>query len=116
MAYDANEVISKAVREQEEVLEFDDISKYMPQEEKNKLETILKVPDAAEPRTPRLGLRERWVFKALYERYGDDYKAMSRDIKMNPNQYTPKQLKKRVGMYLEHHREECEGKEATLIN
>lgn len=35
---------------------------------------------------------------------------MARDNKLNPNQYTAKQLKKKLDLYIEYHQEECEAK------
>ncbi|KAG0344773.1 Nucleolar protein 16 [Podila humilis] len=40
-----------------------------------------------------------WAAK-LVEKYGDDYEKMFRDRKLNPNQQTPGQLKRRIGNLL----------------
>jgi hypothetical protein len=60
----------------------------------------------------------------LYDKYGTDYKvslftfsfsqtlqAMARDRKDNYWQYTPKQLRKRMDLYLEFYKEDLEKKD-----
>jgi hypothetical protein len=59
----------------------------------------LKIPEQRPSRPPRLSHGEVANVKALISKYGDNYKAMSRDLKINVYQHTPKQIKKRVELY-----------------
>eukprot|EP00756_Hemistasia_phaeocysticola_P010559 Hpha_TRINITY_DN15029_c5_g19::TRINITY_DN15029_c5_g19_i1::g.125634::m.125634 len=56
----------------------------------------LEVPEAASPRKKRASdLEYAWVLE-LTQRYDYDFKAMARDMKRNPMQYTAAQLRKRI--------------------
>eukprot|EP01087_Luapelamoeba_hula_P005687 TRINITY_DN1573_c0_g1_i2.p1 TRINITY_DN1573_c0_g1~~TRINITY_DN1573_c0_g1_i2.p1 ORF type:complete len:184 (-),score=45.87 TRINITY_DN1573_c0_g1_i2:152-703(-) len=62
----------------------------------------------APPRPPkelRLNKQEIGYYKALYTKHGDNYKSMALDIRLNPWQKTPKELKKKMTLYLEKYHE-----------
>lgn len=42
---------------------------------------------------------ERKYWARLIEKYGDDYKAMARDIKLNTHQHTKKKCEKKCKLY-----------------
>jgi len=77
-------------------------------EGKEHLQDLLDVPEPAPPKQPKLGIRERWYFKRLHDKYGDNYAAMARDIKLNPNQYTQKECKKKVVIYINTYKKELD--------
>ncbi|KAJ9460466.1 hypothetical protein DIPPA_18793 [Diplonema papillatum] len=52
------------------------------------------VPDPKPSQTQIVTDTEHGYLQILSEKYGGDYKAMARDVKLNPFQYTPKQLRK----------------------
>jgi len=58
------------------------------------------VPAAAPSREPRLSHQEIACVRALIAKYGTNYRAMQRDIKINIYQNTKKQLKKKCELYL----------------
>mmetsp|Transcript_45535 Transcript_45535/g.114573 ORF Transcript_45535/g.114573 Transcript_45535/m.114573 type:complete len:195 (+) Transcript_45535:100-684(+) len=60
----------------------------------------LKVPIAKPKPPPKLTRNEQWYCRDLIRKYGDDYLAMARDIKLNNYQHTPKKLKKMCTLYL----------------
>jgi len=59
----------------------------------------LKVPEAAPPTRKRLSNLEIKYCERLIRKYGDDYRAMSRDIKLNNYQFTPSQLAKKCNTF-----------------
>jgi hypothetical protein len=71
---------------------------------KEVLKKILGVPEAADPRPPKLGVRERVYIRRLIDKYGTNYVAMARDMKLNYNQYTKKELKKKCQVYEQFYR------------
>ncbi|KAL6054361.1 Nucleolar protein 16 [Balamuthia mandrillaris] len=60
----------------------------------------LTVPPPAERQPARLSKMERAYVRNWIKKHGDNYKAMSRDLKNNPLQLTPKQLRKKCEMFL----------------
>lgn len=60
----------------------------------------LKVPKPKPSREARLSHSEIKYFYKLVSRYGDDYKAMERDIKRNNYQLTKAQLKKKCALFM----------------
>mmetsp|Transcript_1653 Transcript_1653/g.5874 ORF Transcript_1653/g.5874 Transcript_1653/m.5874 type:complete len:200 (+) Transcript_1653:38-637(+) len=62
------------------------------------------VPPKEKPkRAPRLTHGEVTYFAALIDKYGDDYRKMSRDIKLNYYQHSKGQLKKKCEIYMEYY-------------
>jgi len=83
-----------------------DIDDPVPDDEnKTELKTLLNVPQPADRKPPNLGIRERWYFKRLHDKWGENYKAMARDIKLNPNQYTKTICRRRVQIYLQYYKD-----------
>eukprot|EP01123_Difflugia_compressa_P011555 TRINITY_DN4666_c0_g1_i1.p1 TRINITY_DN4666_c0_g1~~TRINITY_DN4666_c0_g1_i1.p1 ORF type:complete len:179 (-),score=40.95 TRINITY_DN4666_c0_g1_i1:71-607(-) len=104
LSYDPNATIKYEIPQDIEADEF-----VVPDDPtKSELAPLLKIPEAAPKKKPNLGIRERWYFKRLHDKWGQDYKAMARDIKLNPNQYTPTICKKRIGIYVQYYKERLE--------
>eukprot|EP01115_Flamella_aegyptia_P000998 TRINITY_DN11577_c0_g1_i1.p1 TRINITY_DN11577_c0_g1~~TRINITY_DN11577_c0_g1_i1.p1 ORF type:complete len:199 (+),score=22.06 TRINITY_DN11577_c0_g1_i1:121-717(+) len=57
------------------------------------------VPEPADPKGPKLSHAEIYYFRALIKKYGQNYKAMKRDIKLNFYQHTKPVLKKKCELY-----------------
>jgi len=73
----------------------------------DELKEILQIPEAALFET-RLGNRERWYFKRLYDTYAQNYEAMAKDWKLNTQQLTAKQCEKKILLYLESYKKQCD--------
>jgi len=84
-------------------------------EGKMELSKILKVPDPAPKKEDKLGTRERWYWKKLYDKYNDNYKAMARDTKLNYNQYTAKVCSKKTQLYINRYKDKLQFK-SSIIN
>ena len=58
------------------------------------------MPEAREKRPPKLSEAERDAVRELILKYGDDFKGMQKDKKLNNYQYTLKQLEKKCTLYI----------------
>eukprot|EP00343_Euplotes_focardii_P010548 CAMPEP_0205826788 /NCGR_PEP_ID=MMETSP0206-20130828/29858_1 /ASSEMBLY_ACC=CAM_ASM_000279 /TAXON_ID=36767 /ORGANISM="Euplotes focardii, Strain TN1" /LENGTH=156 /DNA_ID=CAMNT_0053127037 /DNA_START=22 /DNA_END=489 /DNA_ORIENTATION=+ len=66
---------------------------------KDQLEEIGNLPKAA-PYVPKsMNVKEQRELMHMIAKYGDDYKAMARNIKLNVKQKTARQLEKRVLLF-----------------
>eukprot|EP01062_Namystynia_karyoxenos_P023161 TRINITY_DN18908_c0_g2_i1.p1 TRINITY_DN18908_c0_g2~~TRINITY_DN18908_c0_g2_i1.p1 ORF type:complete len:176 (+),score=60.05 TRINITY_DN18908_c0_g2_i1:81-608(+) len=64
----------------------------------------LEVPEPQPPKGPKItDLEHAWVL-ALVEKHGADFRAMARDRKGNPMQYTARQMRRRVVRLVKHER------------
>uniref|UniRef100_A0A6B2LLM1 Nucleolar protein 16 n=1 Tax=Arcella intermedia TaxID=1963864 RepID=A0A6B2LLM1_9EUKA len=87
----------------------------IPAQPDKEMTDLLAIP-APPPEAPKtLGFKERWTWKKLFDKYGDNYKAMTRDIKLNPNQYTAKQCQKKIKIYLQTYKTLCDKIEQQRI-
>jgi len=69
----------------------------------NTITQILEVQEPAPPKDPILPSIERFYIRGLILKYGQNYKKMSRDIKRNYYQLTPKQLEKKCLIYKQYY-------------
>jgi Lhr-like helicase len=72
-----------------------------PRRVENPLE--LSVPEAVPRSRKGMGKLERAYFKALIKKYGTDYAAMARDMKLNMQQYTPTYIENKCKIYIENY-------------
>ena len=72
-----------------------------------------EVPAPAPSREPRLSHQEIACVRALIAKYGTNYRAMQRDIKINIYQNTKKQLKKKCELYLSKYAQETSDGQST---
>eukprot|EP01136_Pigoraptor_vietnamica_P007307 Opistho-1_new@41389 len=56
----------------------------------------------AAPKPIHMAAGDAEFARACIRKYGEDYKAMARDLKLNTHQHTPKQLQKKCEEYLRH--------------
>lgn len=63
------------------------------------LEEIRNLPKPAPYVAKSMSIKEQTMLKMLTERHGEDYKAMSRDIRINLKQETPGVLEKRIKLW-----------------
>eukprot|EP01122_Echinamoeba_exundans_P002768 TRINITY_DN12752_c0_g1_i1.p1 TRINITY_DN12752_c0_g1~~TRINITY_DN12752_c0_g1_i1.p1 ORF type:complete len:191 (+),score=48.62 TRINITY_DN12752_c0_g1_i1:34-573(+) len=115
LAYDPNEVVNsttqnlvaKGILPDPEVADLEEIIEHEIPVARGtkKLIEKLDVPEAAPPKEKYLGVRERHYWKALYKKYGSNYGAMERDMKLNNKQYTKKQCEKKIALLLEKYTE-----------
>jgi len=115
LALDPNKSVTKLSAERESKGEPASVSDDVPDDRQGKsyLKDLLEVPDAAEKKAPNLGVRERHYVKKLYDKHGDNFDSMARDVKLNVNQYTKKQLKRKVAIYVAVYKEVMDVKEKT---
>jgi len=77
--------------------------KKLPEPQQDELETLkkaLQVPEKAPKRVKKLSAQEAAYMKLLCDKYGENYKAMAKDINLNYWQYSAGQMKKRLKLYL----------------
>jgi hypothetical protein len=113
LSFDPNKTIEdttkklmyKGVLENEFVADLDDVrSQNLPKEKGyDKLVKDLEVPEAAPPKQPTLGTRERHYWVALYKKYGDNYKKMQMDSKLNYLQHSSGTCKKKINILLDYY-------------
>jgi hypothetical protein len=98
-------LIDKGVMEDEYEADLDElIAKELPREKGvHKLEEDLEVPEAAPPKQPTLGTRERHYWVALYKKYGDNFKKMQMDSKLNYLQHSAGTCKKKIHILLDYY-------------
>ena len=58
-----------------------------------------------ERKSPTLSESEQKAYREMILIYGDNYKKMERDIKINPYQKTAKQIEKKCSLYMEKYAE-----------
>jgi len=108
--YDANDSIRN---EQKKLIRakvpFDIDDPSVPPTSLDDVKELLDVPEP-NPEKPKLGLRERWYFKRLYDKYNTDYETMARDYKLNTNQFTATQLQKKINLYIDTYKTTCDEK------
>jgi len=63
------------------------------------LDRISSIPKASKLQLNGLSLLERTRFSALKQKYQDNYERMSRDIRINQDQLTPAELKKKFEIF-----------------
>eukprot|EP01130_Rhizamoeba_saxonica_P012676 TRINITY_DN5377_c0_g1_i1.p1 TRINITY_DN5377_c0_g1~~TRINITY_DN5377_c0_g1_i1.p1 ORF type:complete len:179 (-),score=45.32 TRINITY_DN5377_c0_g1_i1:90-626(-) len=68
---------------------------------KNDLKDLLEIPEPAPPQEKKLGTTQRFYWKRLYDKHGDNYQAMAMDIKLNTLQHAKKACKKFIALYKE---------------
>jgi len=114
ISYDPNKTLTQLAAER--ALKDDELSLSAaePADDKGKelLSSILEVPEPKERKQRNLGVRERVYMKRLWDKYGDNYNAMARDVKLNTMQYTKKHLKRKIGIYLQSYQEKMDRLEA----
>jgi len=115
LTLDPNASVSKLSFEREREGEPVSLSDDVPDDRQGKtyLTDLLAVPEAREKKAPNLGVRERHYVKKLHDKHGDNFEAMARDVKLNFNQYTKKQLKRKVATYISTYKEAMEVQEKT---
>eukprot|EP00455_Lapot_gusevi_P024081 TRINITY_DN2499_c0_g1_i2.p1 TRINITY_DN2499_c0_g1~~TRINITY_DN2499_c0_g1_i2.p1 ORF type:complete len:155 (-),score=16.85 TRINITY_DN2499_c0_g1_i2:32-496(-) len=62
------------------------------------LKRIEELPPAEPYEVKSMSVREQSILIKLMNKYGEDYEAMSRDIKINVMQETARQLEKRIAL------------------
>jgi hypothetical protein len=83
-------------------------------------EKLLDLPEPGEDagsvfNARRVSYQEQYYLKDLIAKYGDDFKKMSMDIKLNRYQHTPRELEKKIQRMHAWHKEEKEMAEKKAI-